>query len=165
MGVRRLVGLGDRDATFLGDAPVLLHDAQRVEGRRERGPRVDRRDDAHDLGEHRPQFHVALGERFPGHPDRDQTPEFGQVGDDLGSHPRGRGGERRLVLGRAVDPEQRGVLVRESEEERPRTHLDAVVAVGPARLDGGDFRLVPSPFRHGRDHRVELGIGAHCARR
>jgi hypothetical protein len=150
---------------FLGHAPVLLDDAERVEGRGERRSRVDRRDDAHDLGEHRPPIHVALGERFPGHPDRDQASVFGQVGDDLWPHPRCRGGERRLVLGHAVDPEQRAVLVREAEEERPRTHLDPEVAVGPARLDGGDLRLVPSPFGHGRDHRVELGIGAHGARR
>ena len=72
---------------LFGQTPVLLYDAERVEGRRERGSRVDRRDDAHDVGEHRPTFHVALGEGFPGTQTVIRASVFGQVGDDLGSHP------------------------------------------------------------------------------
>jgi hypothetical protein len=81
--------------------------------------------------------------------------------EDLWPDPRGRGGEGGLVLGHAVDPQERRVLVGQAEEERFGVDLDAEVAVGPAGLDGGDRRLVPPPSRHDRHHRFQVGIEAH----
>ena len=89
---------------------------------------------------------------------------FGQVGDHLGPHPGRRGREGGLELGHAVDPEQRRVLLGQPEEERPGADLDAEVAVGAARLDRGDPRVVSPPLRNGRDHRIEFTIEAHGAR-
>jgi hypothetical protein len=70
---------------------------------------------------------------------------LGHVCHDLGPDPRRGGGDRRLVLGGAVDAQQRGVLVGQAQEEGGAAHLDAEVPVGPAGLDGRD---VGSCVRH-----------------
>jgi hypothetical protein len=75
---------------------------------------VDRADDARNVREHGLLLHVALGKRLPGDPAGDQAAMLGHVGHDLGADA-GRGRvERRLVLGGAVDAQERGVLVRQA---------------------------------------------------
>jgi hypothetical protein len=59
---------------------------------------------------------------------------LGQVGDDLGPDPRGRGGEGGLVLGHPVDPQERRVLVGEAEKAPAAISTRKLRFVRPASM-------------------------------